>query len=185
MGNKMKEWFEANQEIYAEFKSKIHSTLDILSQDGTNVAECDETYSLQNMLLEAMAAKNMPVENIINTFSKAAEEGDMAACWRGASIRAGAAWIMMKGGESMDFGIAGVAAITVICYLAGQLVKASGLDNKWIPIICGVVGGILGVLAMRYMPDYPAGDYITAVAVGIVSGFAATGINEAVKQIKQ
>lgn len=85
----------------------------------------------------------------------------------------------------MDFGIAGVAVITVICYLAGQLVKASGLDNKWIPIICGVVGGILGVLAMRYMPDYPADDYITAVAVGIVSGFAATGINEAVKQIKQ
>ena len=80
MGNKMKEWFEANQEIYAEFKSKIHSTLDILSQDGTNVAECDETYSLQNMLLEAMTAKNMPVENIINTFSKAAEEGDVAAC---------------------------------------------------------------------------------------------------------
>lgn len=80
MGNKMKEWFEANQEIYAKFKSRIHSTLDILSQDGTNVAECDETYSLQNMLLEAMAAKNMPVENIINTFSKAAEEGDVAAC---------------------------------------------------------------------------------------------------------
>ena len=51
--------------------------------------------------------------------------------------------------------------------------------------VAGVVGGILGVLAMRYMPDYPAGDYITAVAVGIVSGFAATGINEAVKQIKQ
>ena len=80
MGNKMKEWFEANQEIYAEFKSKIHSTLDILSQDGTNVAECDDTDSLQNMLLEAMAAKNMPVENIINTFSKAAEEGNVAAC---------------------------------------------------------------------------------------------------------
>lgn len=80
MGNKMKEWFEANQEIYAEFKSRIHSTLDILSQDGTYVAECDDTDSLQNMLLEAMTAKNMPVENIINTFSKAAEEGDVAAC---------------------------------------------------------------------------------------------------------
>lgn len=85
----------------------------------------------------------------------------------------------------MDFGIAGVAAITVICYLAGQLVKASGLDNKWIPIICGVVGGVLGVVAMRFMADYPADDYITAVAVGIVSGFAATGINEAVKQIRE
>ena len=80
MGNKMKEWFKANQEIYAEFKSRIHSTLDILSQDGTNVAECDDTDSLQNMLLEAMTAKNMPVENIINTFSKAAEEGDVDAC---------------------------------------------------------------------------------------------------------
>lgn len=80
MGNKMKEWFEANQEIYAEFKSKIHSTLDILSQDGTSVAECDDTDLLQNMLLEAMAAKNRPVENIINTFSKAAEEGEVAAC---------------------------------------------------------------------------------------------------------
>lgn len=32
------------------------------------------------MLLEAMTAKNMPAENIINTFSKAAEEGDVAAC---------------------------------------------------------------------------------------------------------
>lgn len=35
------------------------------------------------------------------------------------------------------FGIAGVAAITVICYLIGQGVKASGLDNKWIPVIVG------------------------------------------------
>lgn len=81
----------------------------------------------------------------------------------------------------MDFGIASVAAITVICYLVGQAVKASGLDNKWIPIICG----ILGVLALRFMEDFPASDYITAVAVGIVSGFAATGINEAVKQLRQ
>ena len=76
----MKEWFEANQEIYAEFKSKIHSTLDILSQDGTNVAECDDTDSLQNMLMEAMAVKDMPVENLINSFSKAVEESDVTAC---------------------------------------------------------------------------------------------------------
>ena len=33
----------------------------------------------------------------------------------------------------MDFGVASVAAITVICYLIGQVVKASGMDNKWIP----------------------------------------------------
>ena len=83
----------------------------------------------------------------------------------------------------MDFGIAGVAAITVIAYLVGAAVKATTLDNKWIPSICGTVGGILGVLAMRIMPDFPATDYITAVAVGIVSGLAATGVNQIGKQL--
>ena len=83
----------------------------------------------------------------------------------------------------MDFGIAGVAAITVIAYLIGSAVKATSLDNRWIPSICGTVGGILGVLAMRIMPDFPAIDYITAVAVGIVSGLAATGVNQIGKQL--
>ena len=83
----------------------------------------------------------------------------------------------------MDFGIAGVAAITVIAYLIGSAVKATTLDNKWIPSICGTVGGILGVLAIRIIPDFPATDYITAVAVGIVSGLAATGVNQIGKQL--
>ena len=84
----------------------------------------------------------------------------------------------------MDFGIASVAAITVICYLVGQAVKASGLDNKWIPIVCGIVGAILGPAAMLTgVPDFPAGDILTAVAVGIVSGLAATGANQVIKQL--
>lgn len=82
-----------------------------------------------------------------------------------------------------SFGITGVAAVTVICLLIGQGVKASGLDNKWIPIICGVCGMVLGIAGMYVMPDFPAQDYITAAAVGIVSGLAATGINQAVKQL--
>ena len=48
----------------------------------------------------------------------------------------------------MDFGIASVAAITVICFLVGQIVKATGLDNKWIPILCGAAGGVLGVVGL-------------------------------------
>ena len=83
----------------------------------------------------------------------------------------------------MDFGIAGVTAITVIAYLIGSAIKATTLDNRWIPSICGTVGGILGILAMRIMPDFPATDYITAVAVGIVSGLAATGVNQIGKQL--
>lgn len=84
----------------------------------------------------------------------------------------------------MDFGIASVAAITVICYLVGQLVKVSPLDSKFVPVICGVVGAILGPVALIMgVPDFPATDYLTAVAVGIVSGLAATGVNQAVKQL--
>ena len=44
-----------------------------------------------------------------------------------------------------SLGITGVAVITVICFLVGQLVKATGLDNKWIPIICGAFGAALGI----------------------------------------
>lgn len=83
----------------------------------------------------------------------------------------------------MDFGIAGVAAISVIAWVVGQIVKASGLDNKWIPIICGVFGGVMGVVGMKIMTDFPATDYITAIAVGIVSGLAATGANQIYKQL--
>lgn len=82
-----------------------------------------------------------------------------------------------------SLGITGVAAITVICLLIGQGVKASGLDNKFIPIICGVCGAVLGVVGMSLMPDFPATDYITAAAVGIVSGLAATGANQVIKQL--
>lgn len=82
-----------------------------------------------------------------------------------------------------SFGIATVVAIIVICYLVGLLVKASGLDNKWIPIICGAAGIPLGVLGMIIMPDFPATDYITAAAVGIASGLSATGVDQAIKQL--
>ena len=85
----------------------------------------------------------------------------------------------------MDFGIAGVAVITVICYLIGQVVKTSGLDNKWIPVIVGVCGGVLGVAGMFWIADFPAQDYLTAVAVGIVSGLAAVGVNQIGKQLNQ
>ena len=82
-----------------------------------------------------------------------------------------------------SLGITGVAAITVICLLIGQGVKTSSLDSKFIPIICGVCGAVLGVVGMFLMPDFPATDYITAAAVGIVSGLAATGANQVIKQL--
>lgn len=85
----------------------------------------------------------------------------------------------------MDFGIASVAGITVICYLLGQIVKATGLPGKWIPCIVGVFGGLLGIAGLYVMADFPAAEPITAVAVGIVSGLASTGVHQVVKQLKE
>ena len=83
----------------------------------------------------------------------------------------------------MDFGMASVAAITVIAYIVGMAARASKLDNRWIPIICGGCGAVLGIVSMFIMPEFPAHDVISAAAVGIVSGLAATGVNQAVKQM--
>nr|DAJ93185.1 MAG TPA: holin [Caudoviricetes sp.] len=82
-----------------------------------------------------------------------------------------------------SLGIAGVAVITVICYLIGMAVKATAIENKWIPIVVGVSGGVLGVVGMLIMADFPATDYLTAVAVGIVSGLASTGVDQIAKQM--
>ena len=83
-----------------------------------------------------------------------------------------------------NIGIASVAAITVICYLVGLIVKASGLNDKDIPICCGVAGAVLGVAGLYLgLPDFPAADPVTALAVGIVSGLAATGANQVFKQL--
>ena len=87
----------------------------------------------------------------------------------------------------MDMGIASVAAITVICYLVGLVGKAfPRMNDKFIPIACGLSGGGLGVAALVVqVPDFPAGDPLTAVAVGIVSGLAATGVDQMVKQMEK
>ena len=84
----------------------------------------------------------------------------------------------------MDFGITSVIAFTVITYLIGMGCKAwEKLDNKFIPVICGFVGAVLGVIAMQTMPEFPAKDILNAIAIGIVSGLASTGANQLGKQL--
>lgn len=82
-------------------------------------------------------------------------------------------------------GIGSVAAITVLCYLIAGGVKQTPLANKWLPTICGAAGAVLGIVCLYIMPDFPAADPITAIAVGIVSGLAATGADQLVKQLRQ
>lgn len=82
--------------------------------------------------------------------------------------------------------IATVACITVIAYLVGVVCKqADAIPDKFIPCIVGIVGGILGVVGMYTIADFPAQDVLNAVAVGIASGLASTGANQIVKQLQQ
>ena len=83
---------------------------------------------------------------------------------------------------SLDF--VPVMAIVMICYLIGMALKAwDAFDDRKIPVIMGVCGGVLGVIAFFAARSImPADDIITAIAVGIFSGLAATGVNQIYKQ---
>ena len=87
----------------------------------------------------------------------------------------------------MDFSQMGtVLAIVVICYLIGVAVKAiKAVKDELIPVIVGIAGGILGVVGMYVIPEFPANDILNAIAVGIVSGLASTGVNQVGKQLQK
>ncbi len=65
-------------------------------------------------------------------------------------------------------------AITVeaAIYAGTGVKKSSPLDNKYIPVICGGAGLVLGlgVSPVRGHAGFPATDPITAAAVCVVSG---------------
>ncbi len=81
-------------------------------------------------------------------------------------------------------GIVSVAAITIICYLIGEFLKAwNKFDDRKIPVIMGICGAIIGVISFCFAPSImPTDNIIVAIAIGIVSGFAATGIDQIMKQ---
>lgn len=87
----------------------------------------------------------------------------------------------------MDFTqVSTVVAIVVITYLIGLGAKAiPQIKDNFIPIIVGITGGILGVVGMYVIPDFPATDVLNAIAVGIVSGLSSTGVNQIYKQVKK
>lgn len=77
-----------------------------------------------------------------------------------------------------------VMAITIITYLIGMIAKALPfVQDKFIPAIVGVFGGILGVVGMYIVPEFPANDLLNAVSTGILSGLASTGVNQLFKQM--
>ena len=78
-----------------------------------------------------------------------------------------------------------IPAIVVVVYLAAYFLKLIPGEtiNRALPAICGVLGLILGLVCYFTMPDFiGAENWLTAAAIGIVSGFSATGVNQVYKQ---
>ena len=87
----------------------------------------------------------------------------------------------------MDF--ISVPIIVLICYMIGEVYKVL-LKNKQemyklIPILVASVGGVLGVLIYFTTPEmiFNVNNPWIALAIGITSGFSATGTNQVVKQL--
>ena len=79
----------------------------------------------------------------------------------------------------------GIPAIVVISYMITEMFKIL-INKKYLPIVAGISGGCLGVLSFVLKIDImPANDIITALAIGIISGLAATGGDQIIKQIKE
>lgn len=72
----------------------------------------------------------------------------------------------------------------IISYLAGLGYKRwSKVNDKDIPFLCGLTGGVVGVIIYFVAPELlSATDPISAFVTGIISGFASTGINQLYKQ---
>ena len=84
--------------------------------------------------------------------------------------------------------IISVPVIAVIVYgaLAGYKLIVNGRENwiRIIPVVAGVLGVILGIIAFYAAPGIIAADNVlTAILIGGASGLAATGANQIWKQL--
>ena len=81
----------------------------------------------------------------------------------------------------LDLFIGEGIVIAVGTFIIGLLIKkATPLDNKYIPLI----GGVIGVLAALFAPSMFVGDdWFVASVKGLALGWAATGGYEAIRNV--
>ena len=77
---KMKEWFEANQEIYSKFKDKIQSVLrDSLYENDKELID-DRMAALQSTILEVLDKEDRTLDELAERFTTAIKDGNVFAC---------------------------------------------------------------------------------------------------------
>ena len=78
-----------------------------------------------------------------------------------------------------------IPTLTIICYLIVEIFKLF-VKKKYLPVIAGSTGAILGVIAYFLTPTLIDNvNILTSISIGIVSGLAATGSNQIIKQLKK
>ncbi len=77
-----------------------------------------------------------------------------------------------------------IPVIVVICYIAITAIKSTKIASKWYPIISCAIGMLTAVAMYYILPDFiGATSLVVAVISGAVSGLAATGSNQVLKQL--
>lgn len=70
----------------------------------------------------------------------------------------------------------------VIAYAVAYTAKVAGVKKKWLPVIAACAGLICAVVSKVIYPDLTQ-SWFDSIAMGIFSGFSATGTNEIAKYI--
>lgn len=70
-----------------------------------------------------------------------------------------------------------IPIVMVICLCIGFVLKRfMPMDNKWIPLILMILGGVLACI-------YNKGIMLDHIAAGMVTGLASVGLHQIFKQI--
>jgi len=88
----------------------------------------------------------------------------------------------------LDFaGLGSYIVITAIALFIGYCFKTMDrFDNKYIPVVVGITGVALGILAFYMNVSwFPATDPLHAAAEGLYSGVGATWLHQLYKQLTQ
>lgn len=80
-----------------------------------------------------------------------------------------------------------IPTVVLICWFVGYSIKQIAKNDKldrFIPVICGVLGAILGIVIFYTIPGFIAADnWLVAFATGLFSGLSATGVDQIYKQL--
>lgn len=78
-----------------------------------------------------------------------------------------------------------IPTIMVISYLITEIFKLF-IKKKYLPVVAGASGLILGIISFYLVPELIGNtNLLTSIAIGIVSGLAATGSNQILKQTRK